>query len=197
MFFNAAGGGYSGADIQTVAIKKARRLYHQQRVQFTLNSLSITKRRHTGALEVFIKANLFYWSGVIVSIIPTIDKKAASREAKAYLKQYHDWELMAHRIYIANSLDLVSQELEETHQRAIYECNERLKVIDTIKQDNVTSGLILFYRFLMGYQVERAVDELAALNNIHIKERELYRQQQRGLLRAYELIPQEQTKLVK
>lgn len=197
MFFNAAGGGYSGADIQTVAIKKARRLYHQQRVQFTLNSLSITKRRHTGALEVFIKANLFYWSGVIVSIIPTIDKKAASREAKAYLKQYHDWELMAHRIYIANSLDLVSQELEETHQRAIYECNERLKVIDTIKQDNVTSGSILFYRFLMGYQVERAVDELAALNNIHIKERELYRQQQRGLLRAYELIPQEQTKLVK
>lgn len=198
MFFNAAGGGYSGADIQTVAIKKARRLYHQQRVQFTLNSLSITKRRHTGALEVFIKANLFYWSGVIVSIIPTIDKKAASREAKAYLKQYHDWELMAHRIYIANSLDLVSQELEETHQRAIYECNERLKVIDTIKQDNVTSGLILFYRFLMGYQVERAVDELAALNNIHIKERELYRQQQRqGLLRAYELIPQEQTRLVK
>lgn len=37
-------GGYSGADIQTVAIKKARRLYHQQRVQFTLNSLSITKK---------------------------------------------------------------------------------------------------------------------------------------------------------
>ena len=100
-------------------------------------------------------------------------------------------------IYIANSLDLVSQELEETHQRAIYECNERLKVIDTIKQDNVTSGLILFYRFLMGYQVERAVDELAALNNIHIKERELYRQQRQGLLRAYELIPQEQTRLVK
>ena len=132
-----------------------------------------------------------------MSIIPTIDKKAASREAKAYLKQYHDWELMAHRIYIANSLDLVSQELEETHQRAIYECNERLKVIDTIKQDNVTSGLILFYRFLMGYQVERAVDELAALNNIHIKERELYRQQRQGLLRAYELIPHEQTRLVK
>lgn len=132
-----------------------------------------------------------------MSIIPTIDKKAASREAKEYLKQYHDWELMAHRIYIANSLDLVSQELEETHQRAIYECNERLKVIDTIKQDNVTSGLILFYRFLMGYQVERAVDELAALNNIHIKERELYRQQRQGLLRAYELIPQEQTRLVK
>lgn len=132
-----------------------------------------------------------------MSIIPTIDKQTASKKAKAYLKQYHDWELMAHRIYIANSLDLVTQELEETHQRAIYECNERLKVIDTIKQDNVTSGLILFYRFLMGYQVERAVDELAALNNIHIKERELYRQQQRGLLRAYELIPQEQTKLVK
>lgn len=49
----------------------------------------------------------------------------------------------------------------------------------------------------MGYQVERAVDELAALNNIHIKERELYRQQRQGLLRAYELIPQEQTRLVK
>ena len=47
MFFNAAGGGYSGADIQTVAIKKARRLYHQQRVQFTLNSLSITKKALT------------------------------------------------------------------------------------------------------------------------------------------------------
>lgn len=198
MFFNAAGGGYSGADIQTVAIKKARRLYHQQRVQFTLNNSSITKRRsHWSALEVFIQTNSLYRSGVIVSIIPTIDKKAASREAKAYLKQYHDWELMAHRIYIANSLNLVSQELEETHQRAIYECNERLKVIDTIKQDNVTSGLILFYRFLMGYQVERAVDELAALNNIHIKERELYRQQRQGLLRAYELIPQEQTRLVK
>lgn len=198
MFFNAAGGGYSGADIQTVAIKKARRLYHQQRVQFTLNNSSITKRRsHWSALEVFIQTNSLYRSGVIVSIIPTIDKKAASREAKAYLKQYHDWELMAHRIYIANSLELVSQELEETHQRAIYECNERLKVIDTIKQDNVTSGLILFYRFLMGYQVERAVDELAALNNIHIKERELYRQQRQGLLRAYELIPQEQTRLVK
>ncbi|UXC67326.1 hypothetical protein N4599_09600 [Limosilactobacillus oris] len=197
MFFNAAGGGYSGADIQTVAIKKARRLYHQQRVQFTLNSLSITKRRHTGALEVFIKANLFYWSGVIVSIIPTIDKKAASREAKAYLKQYHDWELMAHRIYIANSLDLVSQELEETHQRAIYECNERLKVIDTIKQDNVTSGLILFYRFLMGYRVRRTLDKLAARHGVHINERELSRQQRQGLLRAYELIPQEQTRLVK
>lgn len=197
-YWLAAGGGYSGADIQTVAIKKARRLYHQQRVQFTLNSLSITKRRsHWSALEVFIKANPLYRSGVIVSIIPTIDKQTASKKAKAYLKQYHDWELMAHRIYIANSLNLVSQELEETHQRAIYECNERLKVIDTIKQDNVTSGLILFYRFLMGYQVERAVDELAALNNIHIKERELYRQQRQGLLRAYELIPQEQTRLVK
>ena len=132
-----------------------------------------------------------------MSIIPTIDKKAASREAKTYLKQYHDWELMAHRIYIANSLDLVSQELEETHQRAIYECNERLKVIDTIKKDNVTCGLILFYRFLMGYRVEHTLDELVSQHNIHIKERELYRQQQKGLLKAYELIPQEQTRLVK
>ena len=132
-----------------------------------------------------------------MSIIPTIDKKAASREAKTYLKQYHDWELMAHRIYIANSLDLVSQELEETHQRAIYECNERLKVIDTIKQDNVTSARILFYRFLMGYQVERTLDELSSQHNTHIKERELYRQQRQGLLRAYELIPQQQTKLIK
>ena len=67
MFFNAAGEGYSGADIQTVAIKKARRLYHQQRVQFTLNSLSITKRRsHWSALEVFIQTNPLYRSGVIV-----------------------------------------------------------------------------------------------------------------------------------
>ena len=46
-YWFAAGGGYSGADIQTVAIKKARRLYHQQRVQFTLNSLSITKKALT------------------------------------------------------------------------------------------------------------------------------------------------------
>ena len=49
----------------------------------------------------------------------------------------------------------------------------------------------------MGYQVERAVDELAASNNIHIKERELYRQQRKGLLKAYELIPQQQTRLIK
>ena len=132
-----------------------------------------------------------------MSIVPTIDKRTASREAKAYLKQYQDWELIAHRIYIANGLGLVNQKQEETHQRAKYECNERLKVIDTIKQDNATSGLILFYRFLMGYQVERAIDELAALNNIHIKERELYRQQRWGLLKAYELIPQEQTRLAK
>lgn len=124
-----------------------------------------------------------------MSIIPTIDKQTASKRAKAYLKQYHDWELMAHRIYITNSFSLVSQEQEETHQRAMYECNERLKVIDAIKQDNVTSGLILFYRFIMDYRVERTLDELTIQHNIHIKERELYRQQRQGLLRAYELIP--------
>ena len=150
---------------------------------------------HRSACIINKIAISLYRSGVNVSIIPTIDKKAASREAKTYLKQYHDWQLIAHRVHITGGP--VNQRQEQTHQRAVYECNERLKVIDTIKQDNVTSGLILFYRFLMGYQVERAVDELAALNNIHIKERELYRQQRQGLLRAYELIPQEQTRLVK
>ena len=130
-----------------------------------------------------------------MSIIPTIDKKIASREAKEYLKQYHDWQLIAHRIYIAGCP--ANQRQEQTHQRAVYECNERLKVIDTIKQDNVTSARILFYRFLMGYQVERTLDELSSQHNIHIKERELYRQQRQGLLRAYELIPQQQTKLIK
>lgn len=132
-----------------------------------------------------------------MSIIPTINKQTARKEAKTYLKQYQYWELMAHRIYIANGLGLVNQEQEETHQWAVYECNKRLKVIDAIKQDNVTSGLILFYRFIMGYRVERTLDELTIQHNIHIKERELYRQQRQGLLRAYELIPQEQNRLVK
>ena len=130
-----------------------------------------------------------------MSIIPTIDKKIASREAKEYLKQYHDWQLIAHRIYIAGCP--ANQQQEQTHQRAVYECNERLKVIDTIKQDNTTRGLVLFYRFLMGYRVGHTLNELAGLNNIHIKERELYRQQRQGLLKAYELIPQQQIRLIK
>jgi hypothetical protein len=130
-----------------------------------------------------------------VSIIPTIDKKTASREAKQYLKQYHDWQLITRRANILGSL--FSDKQEQTHQRAVYECKKRLKVIDTIKKDNVTCGLILFYRFLMGYRVEHTLDELVSQHNIHIKERELYRQQQKGLLKAYELIPQQQTRLIK
>ena len=77
-----------------------------------------------------------------MSIIPTIDDKTAVKIAKTYLKQNHDYSLIAKRISFM-SADYVTAKDNNTHAMALYELKERENIINRVKQHDLTSGLII------------------------------------------------------
>ena len=130
-----------------------------------------------------------------MSIIPTIDDKTAVKIAKTYLKQNHDYSLIAKRISFM-SADYVTAKDNNTHSMALYELKERANIIDKIKEHDLTSGLIIEYRFIKSCSVNRTLEQLQQ-QGIKISERTLQKKQHEALLLVYSLIPDKDTKLVK
>lgn len=132
---------------------------------------------------------------VIVSIIPTIDDKEAVKIAKTYIKQYHDYSLIAKRLSFMNA-EYITAKDETTHSMALYELKERENIINRVKQHDLTSGLIIEYRFIKSYSVNQTLEQLQQQEK-KISERTLQKKQHEALLLVYSLIPDKDTKLIK
>ena len=130
-----------------------------------------------------------------MSIIPTIDDKTAVKIAKTYLKQNHDYSLIAKRLTFKNANYITAKD-ETTHSMALYELKERANIIDKIKKHDLTSGLIIEYRFIKSCSVNRTLGQLQQ-QGMKISERTLQRKQHEALLLVYSLIPDKDTKLIK
>lgn len=118
-----------------------------------------------------------------LSIIPTIEPSVASNRAKTYLKQYKSWIL-------------VSLRQDSNHSEAVYQCKERLKVVEHVKGDDLASGIILECRFIKKYSTQKTIDQLAN-HNITITVGNFYHRQKKALLMAYEFIPKSNSKIIK
>ena len=132
---------------------------------------------------------------VIVSIIPTIDDKEAVKITKTYLKQYHDYSLIAKRLSFMNA-EYITTKDKSTHSMALYELKERENIINKVKQHDLTSGLIIEYRFIKSYSVNQTLEQLQQQEK-KISERTLQKKQHEALLLVYSLIPDKDTKLIK
>ena len=132
---------------------------------------------------------------VIVSIIPTIDDKEAVKITKTYLKQYHDYSLIAKRLSFMNA-EYITTKDKSTHSMALYELKERENIINRVKQHDLTSGLIIEYRFIKSYSVNQTLEQLQQQEK-KISERTLQKKQHEALLLVYSLIPDKDTKLIK
>ncbi len=132
---------------------------------------------------------------VIVSIIPTIDDKEAVKIAKTYLKQYHDYSLIAKRLSFMNA-EYITTKDKSTHSMALYELKERENIVSKVKQHDLTSGMIVEYRFINSYSVIQTLEQLQQ-QGMKISERTLHNKQHEALLLMYSLIPDKDTKLIK
>ena len=130
-----------------------------------------------------------------MSIIPTIDDKTAVKIAKIYLKQNHDYSLIAKRLSFMNA-EYITTKDKSTHSMALYELKERENIINKVKQHDLTSGLIIEYRFIKSYSVNQTLEQLQQ-QGMKISERTLQRKQHEALLLVYSLIPDKDTKLIK
>lgn len=130
-----------------------------------------------------------------MSIIPTIDDKEAVKIAKTYIKQYHDYSLIAKRLSFMNA-EYITTKDKSTHSMALYELKERENIINKVKQHDLTSGLIIEYRFINSYSVNRTLEQLQQ-QEITISERTLQKKQHEALLLVYSLIPDKDNKLIK
>ena len=118
-----------------------------------------------------------------MSIIPTTDPSVASNRAKTYLKQYKSWLL-------------VSLRQDSNHSEAIYQCKERLKVVEHVKGDDIASGIILDCRFIKQYSTKRTLTELKH-HHIDMTERTLRYKQRKALLLAYDYLPTAKTNITR
>lgn len=130
-----------------------------------------------------------------MSIIPTIDDKEAVKIAKTYIKQYHDYSLIAKRLSFMNA-EYITTKDKSTHSMALYELKERENIINKVKQHDLTSGLIIEYRFIKSYSVNQTLEQLQQ-QGMKISERTLQKKQHEALLLVYSLIPDKDTKLIK
>ena len=130
-----------------------------------------------------------------MSIIPTIDDKEAVKITKTYLKQYHDYSLIAKRLSFMNA-EYITTKDKSTHSMALYELKERENIINRVKQHDLTSGLIIEYRFIKSYSVNQTLEQLQQQEK-KISERTLQKKQHEALLLVYSLIPDKDTKLIK
>ena len=108
-----------------------------------------------------------------MSIIPTIDDKEAVKIAKTYIKQYHDYSLIAKRLSFMNA-EYITTKDKSTHSMALYELKERENIINKVKQHDLTSGLIIEYRFIKSYSVNQTLEQLQQ-QGMKISERTLQR----------------------
>lgn len=130
-----------------------------------------------------------------MSIIPTIDGKEAVKIAKTYLKQNHDYSLIAKRLTFKNANYITAKD-RTTHAMALYELEEREHIISKVKQHDLTSGMIVEYRFINSYSVSQTLEQLQQ-QAMKISERTLQKKQHEALLLVYSLIPDKDTKLIK
>lgn len=130
-----------------------------------------------------------------MSTIPTIDDKEAVKIAKTYLKQNHDYSLIAKRLTFKNANYITAKD-NDIHAMALYELKERANIINRAKQHDLTSGLIIEYRFIKSCSVNRTLEQLQQ-QGMKISERTLQRKQHEALLLVYSLIPDKDTKLIK
>ena len=130
-----------------------------------------------------------------MSTIPTIDDKEAVKIAKTYIKQYHDYSLIAKRLSFMNA-EYITTKDKSTHSMALYELKERENIINRVKQHDLTSGLIIEYRFIKSYSVNQTLEQLQQQEK-KISERTLQKKQHEALLLVYSLIPDKDTKLIK
>lgn len=79
---------------------------------------------------------------------------------------------------------------------ALYELKERENIINKVKQHDLTSGLIIEYRFINSFSVNQTLEQLQH-QGVNIAERTLYKKQHEALLLVYSLIPDKDTKLIK
>lgn len=79
---------------------------------------------------------------------------------------------------------------------ALYELKERENIINKVKQHDLTSGLIIEYRFIKSYSVNQTLEQLQH-QGVNIAERTLHQKQREALLLVYSLIPDKDTKLIK
>lgn len=122
-----------------------------------------------------------------MSNIPAADKRQTVKETSEFLKQYQDWDLIAHRAQLMAGRPLSGPQQAE-HRAAVDECNKRTGALESIKQRSLIGYWVLFYRFIKGLRVKRTIDQLAAQHGINISERELYRQQRAALLSVHDLL---------
>lgn len=118
-----------------------------------------------------------------MSIIPTIEPSVASNRAKTYLKQYKSWLL-------------VSLRRDGNYLEAVYQCKERLKVVEHVKGDDLVSGIILDCRFIKQYSTKRTLTELKH-HHIDMAERTLRYKQRKALLLAYDYLPTAKTNITR
>lgn len=129
-----------------------------------------------------------------MSIIPSIDEKAATNNAKDYLRQFKDWQLISLRLDDNNSR--ATAQAQREHVKAMFELQERQNIIKAISRDDQASGIILDQRFIKQHSTKRTLAELAT-KHYSITEGNFYHRQRKALLMAYYLIPTDQVKLVK
>ena len=122
-------------------------------------------------------------------------EQEAVKIAKTYLKQNHDYSLIAKRISFMNANYITAKD-NDIHAMALYELKERANIIDKIKKHDLTSGLIIEYRFIKSCSVNRTLEQLQQ-QGMKISERTLQRKQHEALLLVYSLIPDKDTKLIK
>lgn len=125
-----------------------------------------------------------------MSIIPTIDQKSACKEAKNYLKQFEDWQLLYDRRLISDRAN------QDEHLQAKYELTERKAVVYSVNQIDPISAIILECRFIKKYSTQRTIRQLAS-HNITITVGNFYHRQKKALLMAYEFIPKSNSKIIK
>lgn len=130
-----------------------------------------------------------------MSIIPTISDKEAVKIAKMYLKQSHDYSLIAKRLSFMTA-EYITTKDKSTHSMALYELKERENIINKVKQYDLTSGLIIEYRFINSYSVNQTLEQLQQQEK-KISERTLHKKQHEALLLVYSLIPDKDTRLIK
>ena len=130
-----------------------------------------------------------------MSIIPNVAGKEAVKIAKTYLKQNHDYSPIAKRLIFKNANYITAKD-RTTHAMALYELKERENIINKVKQHDLTSGMIVEYRFINSYSVSHTLEQLQQ-QGIKISERTLQKKQHEALLLVYSLIPDKDTKLIK
>ena len=130
-----------------------------------------------------------------MSIIPSIDEKAAANNAKDYLKQFiKGWQLVSLRMDDNNPR--ATAQAQREHVKAMFKLQERQNIIKAISKNDQASSIILDQRFIKHHSTKRTLAELATKHH-SITEGNFYHRQRKALLMAYNLIPSDQVKLVK